>query len=204
MTARRFEVSEPEDNRSELADVVDRNIRTLLERKRREDRAMRAEEKIADRVTRFTGSMRFVWVHVGIYGAWILINLGVLGLPRFDPTFVLLAMVASVEAIFLSTFILIAQNRMSAQADRRADLDLQISLLSEHEITRLIQLVADIADRMGIESSQNPELQELKQDVSPEAVLEKIEEHEADRPDGGDALGTGDTGTDPDPHSRAW
>ena len=71
------------------------------------------------------------------------------GGPQMDPSFVVLAMVASVEAIFLSTFVLISQNRLAAAADKRADLDLQISLLAEHEVTRLVTLVADIANRMG-------------------------------------------------------
>ena len=87
-------------------------------------------------------------------------------------------MFASVEAIFLSTFVLITQNRMSAQADRRADLDLQISLLAEHEVTRLITLVSVIAERVGIKTTEDKELPELKQDVHPEQVLEKIEETE--------------------------
>jgi uncharacterized membrane protein len=62
-------------------------------------------------------------------------------------------MIASVEAIFLSTFVLISQNRMAALADKRADLDLQISLLAEHEISRIIALVTSIAERMGIEEA---------------------------------------------------
>jgi uncharacterized membrane protein len=65
-------------------------------------------------------------------------NLGLVpGVPAWDSSFVALAMLASVEAIFLSTFVLISQNRMAAAADKRADLDLQISLLAEHEVTRL-------------------------------------------------------------------
>jgi uncharacterized membrane protein len=69
---------------------------------------------------------------------------------------------------------------MAAQADRRADLDLHISLLAEHEVTRLISLVSAIAERMGIEAaSDHPELAELEKDVDPEKVLEKIEETES-------------------------
>ena len=80
--------------------------------------------------------MRFVYLHLALFGGWIIVNLGLIpGLRPFDPSFVVLAMVASVEAIFLSTFVLISQNRMAAAADRRADLDLQVSLLAEHEIT---------------------------------------------------------------------
>ncbi len=91
-------------------------------------------------------------------------------------------MFASVEAIFLSTFVLISQNRMSQQADKRADLDLQISLLSEHEVTRLITLVKAIAEKLEIEASRDPELPELQKDVEPEKVLDVMEAHERDFP----------------------
>jgi uncharacterized membrane protein len=112
-----------------LASVLARNIRTLQERRRREEASATLEERVAGAITRFSGSMRFVYLHIVVYGFWILANLGVVpGVPAFDPSFVVLAMVASVEAIFLSTFILMTQNRMSAAADKRAELDLQISL----------------------------------------------------------------------------
>ncbi len=94
------------------------------------------------------------------------------------PTFVLLASLASVEAIFLSTFVLISQNRMAALADKRADLDLQVSLLAEHEITRTLELVTEIARRLELEAAHRPELQELAKDVAPEAVLDRIEDAE--------------------------
>jgi uncharacterized membrane protein len=123
--------------------------------------------------------MNFVWLHVAAYGFWVFVNLGVIpGVPQFDPTFVILAMIASVEAIFLSTFILITQNRMQAQADRRADLNLQVSLLAEHEITRLIKMVTEIGERMNIGAAQAPELAELKEDVKPEKVLDTLEHRE--------------------------
>ena len=84
-------------------------------------------------------------------------------------------MIASVEAIFLSTFVLISQNRMAAAADKRADLDLQISLLAEHEVTKLAAMVAAIASHVGVNTEVDSEVQEIKQDVAPEAVLDKIE-----------------------------
>jgi uncharacterized membrane protein len=124
--------------------------------------------------------MPFVYLHAVIFGLWIAINLGAIpGVPRFDPTLVVLAMVASVEAIFLSTFVLITQNRMAAQAEQRAELDLQISLLAEHEITQLVTLVTAMARRMDIAESRNPELPELEQNVAPEKVMDEIEEEEA-------------------------
>jgi uncharacterized membrane protein len=166
---------------SNMASVVDKNIRALLSRRNQEERSKRLQDRIADAISRFTGSMTFVYIHLIVFGLWIIINLGWTSLPAFDPTFVILAMFASVEAIFLSTFVLITQNRMAAQADRRADLDLHISLLAEHEVTRLITLVSAIAQRMGIEPAVNkPELAELEKDVDPEKVLERIQQTESD------------------------
>lgn len=149
----------------------------LQERREREEATATAEERIAGAITRFSGTMKFVYVHVAVYGFWILANLGVApGIPKFDPSFVILAMVASVEAIFLSTFILITQNRMSAAAEKRAELDLQISLLAEHEVTKLAALLSAIAGRLVIQTEVDSEVDELKQDVAPEAVLDEIEE----------------------------
>jgi uncharacterized membrane protein len=149
----------------------------LQERRAREKATATLEERVAGAITRFSGTMRFVYVHIVVYGFWILANLGVVpGVPKFDPSFVILAMAASVEAIFLSTFILITQNRMSAAADKRAELDLQISLLAEHEVTKLAALLSAVADRLGVETDVDAEVEELKEDVAPEAVLDEIEE----------------------------
>lgn len=159
-----------------LAGVVDRNIRTLVEREREQDSRRDLQDRIADAITRLAGSMRFVYLHLFLYGAWIVVNLGWLPIRPFDPTFVVLAMVASVEAIFVSTFVLISQNRMAALADRRADLDLQISLLAEHEISRVMALVRSIAERMQIEEAEDPELKELARDVEPARLMDRISE----------------------------
>ncbi|MFC0410171.1 DUF1003 domain-containing protein [Roseomonas elaeocarpi] len=152
-----------------------RNIEALEERRRAEAQAMTRQERVAEAITRFTGSMRFVYLHLALYGGWIVVNLGLIPrVPRFDPSFVVLAMVASVEAIFLSTFVLISQNRMGAASDKRADLDLQISLLTEHELTKLTQLVVAMADRLGVEAQKDPELREVERDIAPEVVLDEI------------------------------
>lgn len=174
-----------EARESELAGVVRRNIRTLLEARNRVEQRKSREERIADAITAFTGSMRFVYLHAALVGGWIVVNLGLVpGIRPFDPfPFVMLAMIASVEAIFLSTFVLISQNRMAALADRRADLDVQINLLAEHEITRLIELTDLIAHRLGVHQG-TPHLEELKRDVRPEAVLEEIEQAAQDRKGG--------------------
>jgi uncharacterized membrane protein len=159
-----------------LSPVLDRNIKAICERRQREAQVASWEERAADAIARFTGSMTFIYVHLLIFGVWIVANLSWLpGVPAWDESFVVLAMVASVEAIFLSTFVLITQNRMAAAADKRADLDLQISLLSEHEITKLATLVSEMARQMGIQSGIDHDVEDIKKDVAPEAVLDKIE-----------------------------
>jgi uncharacterized membrane protein len=120
--------------------------------------------------------MAFVYLHLALFGFWIVANLGWLpAVPQWDESFVVLAMIASVEAIFLSTFVLISQNRMAAAADKRADLDLQINLLSEYEVTKLVAMVSAISEHLGLHHSTGPELEELKRNVAPEAVLNAIE-----------------------------
>ncbi len=170
--------NEAEDPRltPRLAGVVERNIKALLAREQMEDQEKTFQDRMADRITRFTGSMLFVFIHLAIFGSWIVINLGLTPIPKFDPSFVVLAMIASVEAIFLSTFVLISQNRMQALADKRADLDLQVSLLAEHEVTQLITLVREIARRMDIEEARDPALDELARDIRPEVVLTQMED----------------------------
>jgi uncharacterized membrane protein len=151
------------------------NIARLRARAEAEEAAAPLRSRLADRITAFAGSMTFVLIHLLLYGSWITANLGWLpGVPRFDPSFVVLAMEASVEAIFLSTFVLISQNRMAAASDRRAKLDLHINLLTEHELTKLASLVARIAERIGV-PEVDPEFHEIRRDVEPEKVLDALE-----------------------------
>jgi uncharacterized membrane protein len=153
-----------------------RNIAALHARREADARRASLQDRLAEAITAFTGSMAFVYVHLVIVALWIAANVGLAPqLPRFDPTFVILATAASVEAIFLSTFVLISQNRAASAADQRADLDLQINLLSEHEVTRLISLTRAIAEKLGVEEGRDDELSELERDVAPETVLDELE-----------------------------
>src|SRR3954471_2315109 len=134
-----------------LAPVLDRNIEALRHRRLQEERSASWQERLSDSITHFAGSMLFVYIHLTVFGFWIIANLHlILGIPAWDESFVVRAMVASVEAIFLSTFVLISQNRMAAAADKRADLDLQISLLTEHELTKVATLLSEMARKMGV------------------------------------------------------
>ena len=164
-----------------LKPVLERNIEALTERRRREEQAAGLQSRVAQAMTSFIGSMTFIYIHAAILAAWVAINLGAVpGAPRFDKTFVILATAASVEAIFLSTFVLISQNRDAAAADRRADLDLQINLLAEHEISRLMELTAAVARKVGVDpEALDDEIDELSQDVRPEAVMDDIDAERA-------------------------
>ncbi len=115
--------------------------------------------------------------HFLLFGGWLLVNSGVVPwIEPFDPfPFVMLAMFASVEAIFLTTFVLVSQNRMGALQERRAKLELQVNLLAEHEATRLIAMVDAIAERVGV---PRHDVEELKRDVRPEQVLDALDRAE--------------------------
>jgi uncharacterized membrane protein len=172
-------ITKPSPKPPGMGSVLLRNIEMLKSRRDHEEATASFQDRLAAAITRFTGSMAFVYLHLVLFGSWIILNLGLVSfIPQFDPSFVVLAMVASVEAIFLSTFVLISQNRMAAAADRRADLDVQINLLAEHEVTKLISIVSAIADHLNINTNVDAEIEELKQDVAPEAVLDKIEEEQ--------------------------
>ncbi len=162
---------------SNFTSVLERNIDALRRKRQEEERKATLQDRIAEVITRFTGSMAFVYVHLALVGGWVAANLGVIpGIPAFDPTFVILATFASVEAIFLSTFVLISQNRAAVEAERRSELDLQTNLLSEHEITRLLSLTKAIAQHLGIREADDPSLRELERHVAPEKVLDKLAE----------------------------
>lgn len=159
-----------------LNPALARNIEAVMQRRRDSQKSASAQERAAAAISRFAGSMLFVYLHIVFFGVWIIANMGwIPGVSPWDPSLVILAMEASVESIFLSTFVLINQNRMAAEDDTRADLDLQVSLLTEHETTRLIVMVEAIARKLEVSTEADHEVGELKKDVAPEAVLDRIE-----------------------------
>jgi uncharacterized membrane protein len=94
---------------------------------------LRAQDRAADQITDFAGSLNFVYIHSIWFGIWIAVNIGLLGAAaKFDPfPFGLLTMIVSLEAIFLSTFVMVSQNRQAARADVRSQLDFETNLRSE-------------------------------------------------------------------------
>ena len=164
-----------ENDIPQMAKVVERNVNALLHHKEEENRKRTLQEKIVDAITAFASSMTSVYIHFLLFGGWLLWNLGWLGLRPFDHNFIMLATFAAVEAIFLTTFVLIGQKRMNIQADKWAELDLQVSLLTEHEVTRMMNLVMAIAKKMDIEDAHDKEMEELSKDIHPEKVLDTME-----------------------------
>src|SRR5262249_15751130 len=162
----------------EMVDVIDRNITAMVEMRREEEQLKNPQDRAADILTAFSGNMIFVYVHVIWFALWIVANLGLLPIKPFDPfPFGLLTLFVSLEPIFLSTFVLISQNRAGEVADKRADLDLQINLLAEHKVTHLIRMVAVIADRLGVDTTTIPELGQLEGDVGPKQLLDDLKWH---------------------------
>ena len=152
-----------------------RNIKSIRQW-REERRAKRSRsDKVAHAISQFAGSMRFVYIHLVVFGGWIIANVGLIpGIPRWDPSLVVLAMAASVEAIFLSTFVLINQNQMTEEAEEKAELDLQVSLLTEQETTRLMVMTQAIVDHLGIKTGTGFDLEDLVQETQPEVILDAV------------------------------
>jgi uncharacterized membrane protein len=146
--------------RAALAEAP-RTVKEMVALEQREKVQMGWSDHVADWITSLAGSMLYVWSHVFWFAAWILANT-VLGL-RFDAfPFGLLTMIVSLEAIFLSTFVLISQNRQATLADKRAKLDLQVNMVAEDEVTKLMGLVAEIHEHLGLSGAHDDEVRHMQ------------------------------------------
>ncbi|OQP56921.1 hypothetical protein A3860_10105 [Niastella vici] len=159
----------------DITKLIERNVNALLNRKKEDRKKMSFAHKVVAAITSFASSMLSIYMHTFFFTLWIAWNLGYLRLQPFDKNFIILATFAAVEAIFLTTFVLIGQKQMNAQADKWAELDLQISMLTEHEVTRMLMLVTEIARKMKIEVAGNKEIEELAKDIHPDKVLDTME-----------------------------
>lgn len=160
----------------DISDVVERNIRTILRLRAQSLRERTFQERLADGITDFSGRLSFVYFHIVWFGVWLLLNTGWFGLPPFDPyPYGLLTMIVSLEAIFLSTFVLISQNRLSIESDRRADLDLHVDLLAEAELTQALKMLRAIQDKLGIECDAPEVFADLVIPTDPQLVLAEID-----------------------------
>lgn len=167
------------------SDIMRKNIAAVMKAQRQVTQARTKQGQIADSITSFSGSMAFVYIHAVWFGLWILLNVGLLHVPhlsQFDPfPFGLLTMIVSLEAIFLSTFVLISQNRLAQASERRAELDLQVNLLAEQKATKVLEMLDEMTqqlDNMGhrFTFKPDPEVQALKVSPEPQEVLAVIDE----------------------------
>lgn len=110
-------------------------------------------ERQSDTIVRLIGSTRFLLLHIIMVAAWITVNLNLIpGVSPFDPfPFGILALFVSSESVFLTIFVLISQNRMARQAERRAHLDLQVGMLAEQELTMMLQMLQKLCQHSGID-----------------------------------------------------
>jgi uncharacterized membrane protein len=131
---------------------AERNVSAVAEIEREALHERSTADRIADMISRITGSAPFAIFHVLWFGGWILVNTGLVGgIEPFDPfPFPFLTLLVSLEAIFLSMFVLMSQNRMSRQADKRAHLDLQIDLLAEQELTTILRMLRALCVQQGV------------------------------------------------------
>jgi len=136
-------------------------------------------EWVGDRVASFAGSIFFVVLHAIVVVFWILINANrIPGIQRFDPyPYSLLGTIVAIEAVFLASFILMRQSRMTRRAEQRDHLNLQIDLISEKEITKLLQMTRAICTQMGLkEVADNAEVKELSEETSVETLSQRLED----------------------------
>lgn len=158
-----------------------RKIQTL---KARANAAQTRAEKLADRMTAFFGGTLFLVGNAVWFVVWIVANAHVIpGFHVFDPfPFSMLTMAVSLEAIFLSIFVLIAQKRSERIDELRAEVDLQINTIAEAELTKVLQLVAKIAEKHGIAVAEDAELQDMIEPIDPEQLADLLEEQIAPSP----------------------
>jgi uncharacterized membrane protein len=159
---------------------VQSNIEAIVRLEEEVEEQRRPLERVSEAVGSFAGTNCFIALQLCFVACWVGVNLGTMpGVPAFDPfPFSLLSGVLSLEGVLLAAFVLIRQNRMSLKADHRNHLDLQINLLSEKEVTKVIQMLQVISRQMGIEAEAvDREVEELSQVTAVEAVSRQVQDN---------------------------
>ncbi len=135
-------------------------------------------DRLAARITRIAGSGPMILAHLIALAGWITINMGAVpGIARFDAfPFDLLTTLVSIEVIFLTLFVLLNQNRMTIEADRRTHLNIQIDLLVEREMTLILRILNELSLREGVSNQFTAELQELLKDTNVREIADKLDQ----------------------------
>ncbi|MGE0859276.1 MAG: DUF1003 domain-containing protein [Gammaproteobacteria bacterium] len=157
------------------AALTAKNVREIARLEQSERERLTLGERIAETIGGFCGSLWFVWLHLGWFGVWLAWNSLPLAEVPFDPPpFDWLAVTVSLEAVFLSAFILISQNRETRIADRRNHLDLQINLLAEQETTHTLRLLHAICAKLEIPVDESG--RHLEREIDPVEVVDLIDQ----------------------------
>ena len=140
-----------DESRADSANVAEENIRTVARIQHEVAQRRTFAQRATDRVASFASHESTIFVHAAWFAIWIAANAGLLPLRPFDPfPFTLLTTIVSLEAIFLTLFVMASQNRLTREADRRAHLDLQVNLLAEQEMTVVLQMLKEICEHLGL------------------------------------------------------
>jgi uncharacterized membrane protein len=160
--------------------AVEQNIASIQQVRKAMNESRRVDEKLIDRVAEFLGSTKSFYLHLLVYGT--LLSVHFFATPEhikaWNATTQDLSFLFSFEALILSFFVLINQGHMKRVEQRNMDLHLQMSLLAEHEVTRLLQVTDLIAKHLEVDTYKVPGLAEVKKDIDPKKILERISEVE--------------------------
>ena len=136
-------------------------------------------ERLSDVTTKLVGNLGFLLTHLIVIASWSVLNLHVIpGLKAFDPfPFGILALVVSSESVFLTIFVLISQSRMARQAERRSHLDLQVGMLSEQELTTILQMLQKLCQHVGVNvDSSRQEVQSFSKTTDVHKLASELED----------------------------
>jgi uncharacterized membrane protein len=134
-------------------------------------------EVLADRMIGFASSTPFLVVHAIVFIVWIVWNIPAFGFPQFDPyPYGMLTTIVSLEAIFLSIFVLMTQSRESRIGELREELTLQVNLRMEEEITKTLHLVAGLYARLGLQLADDPDLRAMLEPLDPKKIENDLTE----------------------------
>lgn len=156
------------------ARTVLRNVQAIADLEARSSAQRSVLDRLSDRISDFAGSPPFLILHVTWFGVWIAFN-SVVARPLDPYPFTFLTFLVSLEAIFLTSFVLMSQSHLENQAHRRAAIDLQINLLAEREMTSVLKTVAAIARHLGANAGTDEELDDLIKRTDVKAVAESLE-----------------------------
>jgi uncharacterized membrane protein len=164
-------------DRGGISEPAADNIRAIIHLERESEREATLSERISERTTRLIGSLPFVLFRLAAFAGWAVWNSAAPAAWQFDPyPYGLLTFIVSMEGVLVATFVLVAQNRLSRQSDRRDHLDLQIDLLTEQEMTMMLRLLRRISERLGVEAqdAETERAERLTEETNVYELMQKL------------------------------